>query len=413
MIDATRENNSGGQSLFRARNISLVINTINRHEPITKRELVKLTGLSFAKINSIILKLNEESLTLESGKEESGGGRPSALYQINPNYKLIIGVELSHTRVNTIIGNLKGEILYKDSKSFDKSSGKDFVVNTLLESIRRTIDNLSISKQKLLGIGVAIAGLVNPKEGTTRPFPYLVDWGDLSIKNLIEKEFNVESYVENVANVAALAEFNFGNGKGKKNVLYLNIGSGLGMGIILNGALYEGATGTAGEFGHITVDENGPICECGNVGCIEALASTKAVIRRAKTLLEQGVISGLNELAEGDIEKINFEMICRAVNDGDKLSFNLLDEMGRNLGEGIVTLINLFNPETIILGGKVDKSCGVIMDSIMNVVQKHALEIPRRATEILFSKLGDNSIVIGATIPLIENFFSNASSDFN
>ena len=413
MIDATRENNSGGQSLFRARNISLVINTINQHEPITKRELVKLTGLSFAKINSIILKLNEESLTLESGKEESGGGRPSALYQINPNYKLIIGVELSHTRVNTIIGNLKGEILYKDSKSFDKSSGKDFVVNTLLESIRRTIDNLSISKQKLLGIGVAIAGLVNPKEGTTRPFPYLVDWGDLSIKNLIEKEFNVESYVENVANVAALAEFNFGNGKGKKNVLYLNIGSGLGMGIILNGALYEGATGTAGEFGHITVDENGPICECGNVGCIEALASTKAVIRRAKTLLEQGVISGLNELAEGDIEKINFEMICRAVNDGDKLSFNLLDEMGRNLGEGIVTLINLFNPETIILGGKVDKSCGVIMDSIMNVVQKHALEIPRRATEILFSKLGDNSIVIGATIPLIENFFSNASSDFN
>ena len=413
MINSIKENNSGGQSLFRARNISLVINTIKQHEPVTKREIENITGLSFAKINSIILTLNEKNLTVESGKEESGGGRPSVLYQINPNYKLIVGVELSHSRIHTIVGNLKGEILYNNSLSFDKSSGKDFVVDSLLGSIHNAINGLAISKQKLLGVGVAIAGLVNPKEGTTRPFPYLVDWGDLSIKNLIEKEFSIETYVENVANAAALAELNFGNGKGKRNVLYLNIGSGLGMGIILNGSLYAGATGSAGEFGHITVDENGPICECGNVGCVEALASTKAVIHRAKALIEQGVISGLKEMAEGDTEKINFEMITLAANDGDKLSFNLLDEMGKNLGEGIVTLINLFNPETIILGGKVDSTCRIITDSIMNVVQKHALEIPRKATEILFSKLGDNAVVTGATIPLMEKFFSNASGDFN
>ena len=413
MIELQKENSNSGQSLFRARNISLVINTINQYEPITKREIVNITGLSFAKINSIILKLNEKQLTLESGKEESGGGRPSILYQINPNYKYLIGVELSHTRIHTIVGNLKGELLYNDSISFDKSSGKEFVVKTLLESIRNAIKNISSQKQKLLGIGVAIAGLVNSQEGTTLPFPYLVDWGDISIKNIIEKEFKVETYVENVANVAALAELNFGNGKGKNNLLYLNIGSGLGMGIILNGFLYEGATGSAGEFGHITVDENGPICECGNVGCIETLASTKAVIKRAKALVEKGVMSSLKDMADGDIEKINFEMICKAALTSDKLCFNLLDEMGKNLGEGIVTLINLFNPETIILGGKVDSSCKVIKDSIMNVVLKHALEIPRRATEIVFSKLGDNAVVIGATIPLMKKFFSNSSGGFN
>lgn len=413
MIEIQKRNNGGGQAYFRARNISLVINTINKFEPITKRGLVDKTGLSFAKINSIIHTLNKNKLTFETGKEDSSGGRRSALYQINPNYKYIVGCELSHTRVHTIVGNLKGEILYNKSMYFEKFSSKEFVIQTIVENIRNAIEELKVTHKKLLGIGVAVAGLVNPKEGAARPFPHLADWGDLSIKNLLEKEFNVTVHVENVANAAALAELNFGKGNGKKNLLFLDIGSGVGMGIILNGTLYAGATGSAGEFGHITVDENGPICACGNVGCIETIASTKAVVKKAKDMLKQGVISSLLELSSNNLDKINFNMICEAANRGDKLSFNLLDDMGKNLGEGIVTIINLFNPETIILGGEVDQNCGFILDSITNIVQKRALEIPRRATEILFSSLGDNVIVIGSTIPLIEKFFSTSTGELN
>ncbi len=413
MIELHKRNNGGGQAYFRARNISLVINAINQFEPITKRELVDKTGLSFAKINSIIHTLHKNKLAIETGKEESGGGRPSALFQINPDYRFIVGCELSHTRVHTIVGNLKGDILYNKSLSFEKSSGKEFVTKALLESIRDAIETLKISKQKLLGIGVAVAGLVNPKEGATRPFPHHVNWGDISIKNLIEKEFDVNVYVENVANAAALAELNFGKGRGKKNLLFLDIGPGVGMGIILNGTLYVGSTGSAGEFGHITVDENGPLCACGNVGCIETIASTKAVERHAKEMIEHGVISSLKELSSNDINKININMICEAAINGDKLSFNLLDEMGKNLGEGIVTIINLFNPETIILGGEIDFKYGYVLDSITNIVQKRALEIPRRATEILFSSLGENVVVIGSTIPLIENFFSTFTGELN
>ncbi len=413
MIELQKRNNGGGQSYFRARNISLVINTINQHEPITKRDLVDKTGLSFAKINSIIHTLNENELTLENGKEESGGGRPSALYQINPNYRYIVGCELSHSRVHTIIGNLKGEILYNNSMEFEKFSSKDFVIQILIENIQSAIEELKITPKKLLGIGVAVAGLVNPKEGAARPFPHLADWGDLSIKLLLEEEFKITVHVENVANAAALAELNFGRGRGKKNLLFLDVGTGVGMGIILNGKLYAGVTGSAGEFGHITVDENGPICACGNVGCIETLASTKAVVRKAKDMIEQGVLSSLHELSSENIEKINFNLICEAANKGDKLSFNLLDDMGKNLGEGIVTIINLFNPEAIILGGEIDQDCGSVLDSIMNIVQKRALEIPRRATEILFSSLGDNVNVIGSTIPLIEKFFSTSTGELN
>ena len=127
-----------------------------------------------------------------------------------------------------------------------------------------------------------------------------------------------------MANAAALAELNYGRGRGKKNLLFLDVGTGVGMGIILNGKLYAGVSGSAGEFGHITVDENGPICACGNVGCIETLASTKAVVRKAKDMIEQGVLSSLRELSSENIEKINFKLICEAANKGDKLSFNLL-----------------------------------------------------------------------------------------
>ncbi len=413
MIEIQKINNGGGQSYFRARNISLVINTINQFEPITKRDLVDRTGLSFAKINSIIQTLNKSKLTFETGKEESGGGRPSALYQINPNYRYIAGCELSHNKVHTIIGNLKGEILYNKTIFFEKFSSKELLIQTLIENIQEAISEANITPKKLLGIGVAVAGLVNPKDGAARPFPHLADWGDLSIKHLLEEKLKMHVHVENVANAAALAELNYGEGKGKKNLLFLDIGTGVGMGIILNGKLYAGASGSAGEFGHITVDENGPICACGNVGCIETIASTKAVVRKAKDMIYQGVLSSLRELSSENIENINFKMICAAANNDDKLSFNLLDDMGKNLGEGIVTIINLFNPETIVLGGEIGDDCRTVLDSIMNVVQKRALEIPRRATEILFSSLGDDVNVIGSTIPLIEKFFSTSTGELN
>ena len=406
MFELKKENNGGGQGYFRTRNISLVVNTLNKFEPVTKKELVNKTGLSFAKINSIIQTLDKNNFAIEAGKEDSDGGRPSTLYQINPDYRYIIGCELGHTRIHTIVGNLKCDILYTDTVNFETSSGKDVVIQLLIESINNAIKTLKSPKQKLLGIGVAITGLVNQKEGTVHPFQHLSHWGEIPLKEIIEKEFKTNVYIDNLANAAALAELNLGKGKGKKNLLFIDVGPGVGMGIILNKKLYEGTTGSAGEFGHITVDENGPICVCGNVGCIETLVSTKAIVHSAKDMIERGVLSSLRELSSGDINKITFKMICEAAIEGDKLSFNLLDNMGKNLGEGIVTIINLLNPEMIVLGGEIDQNCGPVLDSIMNIVQKRALEIPRKATEVLFSALSDNVFVIGATVPIIEKFFS-------
>ncbi|MBU0474376.1 MAG: ROK family protein [Bacteroidetes bacterium] len=396
-----------GQTLLRQRNVLLVLNTINSSGPISKREIVYLTGLSFAKVNSIIIFLNNLNLILEVGKEKSSGGRPSSIFEFNSNFRYTIGCQLSHTQIHTIVSNLKGEILFNDIKPFDKSTGKEFVIDLMIDSIDNLINLSGIPHDKFIGIGVAIAGLFNPKDETTLPFPHLVSWGNVSFKSILYNKFKLPCYVNNIANAAALAERNYGLGKGIENVLYLNIGSGLGMGIIFNGKLYEGVSGTAGEFGHITVDENGPICACGNVGCLEAIASTKAVINDAKDRLKQGVLSVLSNMVKDNINDLDFKMICAAAIQSDKLAFSVIDKMGQNLGEGIVTLINLLNPERIILGGKIVDAKNLIIIPIMNIVQKRALEIPRRNTEIVFSNMGSNAGTVGSTIPIIERFFEN------
>ncbi|MBU1098055.1 MAG: ROK family protein [Bacteroidetes bacterium] len=410
-MKASKNSTVKGQTLLRQRNVSVVIDKINSEGPITNREIENTTGISFAKVNTITTMLNKIGLTIESGKEESNGGRRSSLFQLNPNYMYTIGCQLSHTRIHVIIGNLKGQILFESYKPFNKSDGKDSVMKLLVDTIKNLMKTSGIPREKYLGIGVSIAGLFNPKDEMTLPFPHLVKWGNVAIKDIIENKFALHCYLNNVANAAALAELNYGAGQGKDSILYLNIGTGLGMGIVLNGKLYEGVSGTAGEFGHISIDDHGPLCECGNLGCLEAVASTKAVVNQAKTLLKQGVSSVLLTMTNDDPDKLDFELICQAANESDKLAYNLIDKMGQNLGEGIVTLINLFNPSRIILGGKIISANNLINNSIFNIVQKRALEIPRRNTEIVFSEMGSRSGTIGATVPIIEKFFQDQITD--
>ncbi len=395
-----------GQTLLRQRNVTVVAGKIYSHGPITKRDIVNSTGISFAKVNTITSMLHKNGLIVEDGKEESNGGRRSALYDINPNYKYTIGIQLSHTRIHTIIGNLRGKVLHEVSTTYDKYKGKEVVINMMLDSVDKIIEESKIPIDDFLGIGVSIAGLFNPNDGTALPFPHLVKWGNVSFKEIIAEKFHLPCYVNNVANAAALAELKFGLGRGKDSILYLNVGTGLGMGVIINGKLFEGISGSAGEFGHISVDDHGPLCECGNMGCLEAIASTYAIEKQARTLLRQGVTSNILRMVNDDIDKVNFDLICKAANESDKLAYNLIDKMGQNLGEGIVTIINLFNPARIIIGGKIACSSNLISNSIFNIVQKRALEIPRRNTEIVFSEMGSYSGTIGATVPILEKFFN-------
>lgn len=401
-----------GQTLLRRRNFNMVIEKIHVDGPITQREIANSTGISFAKVNKITSLLSEIGITFENGKEQSNGGRRSTLFEINPNYRYSIGCQLSHTRVQTIIVNLKGEVLFESSKPYDKSIGREAVINLLLDSIEDIIKRSKIVNEKFLGVGIAIAGLFNPNDNTALLFPHLVKWDSVPFKEIIWEKFNLPCYINNLANAAALAEFNYGVGKGKDSILYLNIGTGLGMGIIFNGKLYEGISGSAGEFGHISVDDHGPLCECGNLGCLEAIASTKAVVNQAKTLLKQGVSSILTTMINDNLTKLDFELICQAANESDKLAYSLIDKMGQNLGEGIVTIINLFNPSRIILGGKIVHASNLIKNSILSIVQRRALELPRRNTEIVFSEISNHAGALGSTIPIIEHFFRERVNDW-
>ena len=411
-MNARKVNTVKGQTLLRQRNVSVVIEKIYSDGPITNRDIVNSTSISFAKVNTITTTLSKIGLIVQDGKEESIGGRRSALYNINHNFRYSIGCQLSHTRIHTCICNLKGEPIFYEAIPYNKENGKDSVLKMLIEAIEQLIKKAKIPRDKYLGIGLSIAGLYNPNDGSAIPFPHLVNWGVIAFKEILAKKFKMPSYILNVANAAALAEQNFGVGIGKNSILYLNIGTGLGMGIILNGKLFEGVSGSAGEFGHISVDDRGPLCECGNLGCREAIASTKAIVNQAIDLIQKGVNSSLLAMTDHDIKKLDFDIICQAAQSSDKLAYNLIDKMGQNIGEGIVTLINLFNPERIIIGGKISSAEKIVTPSIMHVVQKRALEIPRKNTEIVFSKMGSHSGTIGATVPIIDEFFRSQINTF-
>ncbi|MGB2867704.1 MAG: ROK family transcriptional regulator [Bacteroidota bacterium] len=397
----------GSQSLLGKRNTSLTLKTIYDRGPVSKRELAGHTGLSVAKINSLVSTLIRTGIVYESGKQQSIGGRRSSLYELNTEFKYSVGCQLSHTQIHTIVSNLKGKIIAETLRPYHKSDGKELVIDLIIKSIRDVMTDSGLPKEQFLGIGLAIAGLVNPIDGTTMPFPHLVKWGNVPFENTLMSEFALPCHVINVANAAMLAEHKIGVAKGYDNSLFLNVGTGLGMGILFNGKLYEGTTGTAGEFGHITVDENGPLCECGNIGCLEAIASTNAVITKGQQVLKQGVFSTLSETVHDDFNKLTFEDICHAAEKGDKLAFDLIHKMGEDLGEGIVTLINLINPQMIVLGGRVVKAKNSITSTIMNTVLRRALAIPRRHVQIVFSLLEGSAGTIGSTIPIIERFLED------
>jgi predicted NBD/HSP70 family sugar kinase len=226
----------------------------------------------------------------------------------------------------------------------------------------------------------------------------------------VEREFQLKVSIQNNSAAAALGELWYGLGRGKKNFLFINVRDGIGMGIVLNGELYRGTTGTAGEFGHITVDDRGPVCTCGNVGCLETLTSVPALVQSAKNLIADGVTSAINDMSNGDNDSVTFQMLVDASKQGDKLAYKLFTDAGRYLGEGVVSLVNLLNPELIIIGGDFVQTGQLVLESIKDVLIRQALELPRKAVEVVFSELGENASALGSAVPIIQEFVASPVS---
>ena len=310
----------------------------------------------------------------------------------------VLAIDLGGTKILTAIISNKGQVMAREYCLTLADEGPEAVINRILSAIDHLLNQRNINLPQLYGISIAAAGAIDFEKGLITSSPHLPGWHDVPLRDIVKEKYKVNTFLINEANAAALGEHYFGVGQGVNNLILLTVGTGIGGGIIINGRLYSGANGSAGEIGHITIDVNGPRCNCGNTGCLEALVSGTAVAKEAIERIRQGGMSSLTEIVGGKIENITAEKVSLAAQGGDSLASEVILKAATYLGVGLVNLVNIFNPEMIIIGGGMAKMGELLLNPARQVVREKAFQLPAQAVQIVFAQLGDDAGVLGAAV---------------
>jgi glucokinase-like ROK family protein len=386
-------------------NRSLILNTIRTHGEVSRAEIAKITKLTPPTVTNIVSELLDNKLVIESDLGASTGGRRPIMLRINADAYHIVGVDIGIHWLRTVVTNLNADIKAAEKLALPPRVDEAALIGHLIDTVKLVLKKAGISAGDLMGIGLGMHGLVDPAAGKAIFAP---NFGlrDISLREPLEREFQVPVHVENDVVAFALGESWFGEGTDTGNFIAVNIGEGVGAGIVLNGQLYKGATYSAGEIGHTTVEMDGPRCTCGNYGCLQSLVSGPALVRQAVQRLEAGERSLIRELCGEDPEAITGEMIAQAARQGDPLAIDLFRRVGRYLGIGLANLINTLNPRKIILGGGVTNAADLFLEETRRTIHERAMDTPANAVSIVITNLGEYASAIGAVTIVLDGLFA-------
>jgi glucokinase len=309
---------------------------------------------------------------------------------------LTLGIDLGGSKILTAVVNPRGEILSSDESITPATKDREALIQSILDSARRVLKQASVAISEIYAIGVGAAGISNPEAGILFTSPNLPGLRNVLLRDIVQERLGKKAFLINDANAAALGEFYFGAARGARNFIYVTISTGIGGGIVIDGKLYTGAIGAAGEVGHMTIDDNGPICNCGNRGCWETLASGTALAKEAKHRIKEGVRTSILEYAEGDVEKVTAQVIHSAAQQGDSLAKELIVRTGYYVGVGLANLINIFNPELIVIGGGLSNIGDMLLKPAFKTAGERAYKEAFQAVRFASAGLGRNSGVLGA-----------------
>ena len=306
----------------------------------------------------------------------------------------VVGIDIGGTKLATVVADKTGHILGKVRKPTHSEKGPKYAIGLLFDMVREVVNQVSLEQTSISAIGVSCGGPLDTKTGIVYSPPNLPGWDALPLKALLESEFQVPVIIENDANASALAEFRFGGGRGYSAVLYMTMSTGIGGGIVIDGQVYHGANDSAGEVGHEILLPNGPRCGCGKRGCLEALCSGPAIARRAQAAIQKQRKGGksptaLLTLADGRIKAVKSEHVLAAARTGDALALELVQETAYYMGWGIANLVNILNPDIVLLGTIAVAAGDLLLDPIRETVSKFAMTRPAEAVHIAPAQLGD------------------------
>lgn len=316
--------------------------------------------------------------------------------------KFRIGVDIGGTNVKIALVNKKGEISYHKTVPTRAEMGYEYTISNITQCIKDLMQEAKIDKTALEGIGFGFPGQIDCDNGIVRILPNIPGWVDVPISEIMQKEFNVPVKVDNDVRCMALAELNYGAGAGCKNLICITVGTGIGSGLVVNSKLVRGASNAAGEIGHIKLQMNdGPICGCGDTGCFEAFASGPSIVAMAKEYIAGGKGTKYRELA-GSVDAITPAIVCQAAQQGDVVAKKIFERMGEYLGIGLASVVNLLNPEKIVIGGGVADAGDILFDPLIKTLKDRAMPIQGSAVTVVPAQLGNKAGLIGASL-LIDN----------
>lgn len=310
-----------------------------------------------------------------------------------------IGIDVGGTNVKIALVDENGKIIYSNSVPTYAKMGYEYTVNNIKQAIKDLMKETNTESKDIQGIGFDFPGQVDCKTGVVKLAPNIPGWVNVPIAQMIEEEFHIPTRIDNDVRCAALGELKFGAGRGCENFICITVGTGIGSGIVIDGKVVHGAANAAGELGHIKLQmKDGPICGCGDTGCLEAFASGPAIVAMAQEYIKGGKSTKFREMAAAEGGEITPYMVAKAAEAGDPVAKRIFTIVGEYIGIGLTSVINLLNPERVIIGGGVAESGDLLLEPIRKTIKERAMVVAGESVEIVPAELGNSAGVIGASM---------------
>ncbi len=376
---------SGSLESLRERNRRELLGALRRRGSASRADLARLTGLSRSTVSTLVSELQTSGLVIDHEPPADGRapqqGRPPTLLTLDRSAGLVLGIDFGHEQIHVAIADLSRTILAERTQALDVDNSAARSLDLAVELVDAVIEDAGVESDRILGAGVGLSGPIDITARTVHTGKILPGWAGVRPADELAARLGLRVHLDNDANLGALAEVTLGAGIGARHAMYLMVSGGVGAGLILGGELYRGTGGTAGELGHVLVDESGPICRCGNRGCLEMMAGGRA-------------ITALLRSSHGD--DITLDEVMALVADGDSGARRAIADAGRVLGRSVAAIVNAFNPELVIVGGAVSAAGDVLLDPLQEAVHRYA--IPSAAADVRITRgvLGERAEVLGA-----------------
>jgi predicted NBD/HSP70 family sugar kinase len=373
-----------------------ILRLVRTSGPLSRTDLAEMTEVALSHISVLTREALNKGFLIERGSVPSASGRRRILLEANPEFAKLVGVDIGRDHTRIVVTDFASRVLAYKWLPTEPFKGKDHLLQVVHDGVKSQLGQFP----NVAAIGISHSGVVDPQAGKVLFWPMVAGWDNTPLRQIFETAHGLPAYlVGDGVRAMAVTEERFGHGKGLRNFVLVSVGMGIGCAIFCDGHLYVGRDGLAGELGHTTVAENGELCSCGNRGCLELSASAAAIVRRVRSELERGVTSSLTNDVGGNLEQLSVEAIVAAAKAQDRLAERVLSEVGTHLGTALASMVNLLNPEKVILAGKVPQAAGEILMGPLRFSLRHrALPQVVKDLAVVVSQFGEEAAAVGTTL---------------